>query len=76
MSPETTICATCHAEGTGRCSLPRCGWKSPEIVTRLTDDSEIMVTLPSGRVTFMGWWGGIRFVCRAIFHGFKVKVED
>lgn len=73
---ETAICATCHAEGTGRCSLPRCGWKPPEVITRITDDGEIMVTMPSGRVTFMGWWAAIRLVWHAVRRGFKVKVEE
>jgi hypothetical protein len=46
------------------------------IVTRVTQEGEIMVTLPSGRVMFMGFLVGARFVIDATRNGFKVTVED
>jgi hypothetical protein len=46
------------------------------IVTRVTQEGEIMVTLPSGRVMFMGFLVGARFVIDATRNGYKVTVED
>lgn len=67
-------CHQCGATGTGRCSLPRCGWKPP-LLTVVTDEGEVLVTMPGGRMVFMGFWEAAKFVCRAIFRGHDVRVR-
>ena len=46
------------------------------IVTHVTREGEVMVTMPSGRVSFMGFWAATKFVIQAMRRGFKVKVDD
>jgi hypothetical protein len=46
------------------------------ILTSVTDDGEVLVTTPDGRMRFMGFWTAIRFVVGAIRKGYAVKVED
>jgi hypothetical protein len=40
------------------------------------DDREIIATLPSGRVIFMGWLKAIWFGWCAMRDGYKVEVEE
>ena len=75
MSNHATKCRKCGATATALCSLPRCGWK-PTILTSVTDEGEVMVTMPSGRLMFMGFWEAMEFVSSATFKGYTVKVED
>lgn len=71
---EASLCRQCGAEGTARCSLPRCGWK-PAILTSVTAEGEVLVTMPGGRMVFMGFWDAVKFAWSAIFKGYEVKVE-
>jgi hypothetical protein len=48
----------------------------PVIQTSVTDEGEVLVTLPDGRMVFMGFWEATKFVWRAIFKGYDVKVEE
>ena len=70
----TAVCRQCGAEGTAPCSLPRCGWRAP-ILTSVTDEGEVLVTMPGGRMVFMGFWEAAKFAVRAIFRGHDVRVE-
>ena len=46
------------------------------VLMRVTDDGEIMVTEPNGRMRFMGWVKAICLGWRAMRQGFKVEVDD
>lgn len=45
------------------------------ILTSVTDEGEVLVTMPNGRMSFMGFWQAIKFVSRALFSGYRVEVE-
>lgn len=45
------------------------------ILTSVTDEGEVMVTMPGGRMVFMGFWEAAKFVWRAIFRGYDVRLE-
>jgi len=70
----SAVCRQCGAIGTAPCSIPRCGWRAP-ILTSVTDEGEVMVTLSSGRLVFMGFWEAVRFAWHAMFKGHDVRVE-
>lgn len=70
----TAMCRRCGAIGTAPCSLPKCEWKPP-ILTSVTDEGEVLVTMPGGRMVFMGFWEATKFAYRALFKGYDVKVE-
>lgn len=46
------------------------------VLMRVTDDTEVMVTEPGGRMRFMGWFKAIWFGWCAMRAGYKVKVDD
>lgn len=46
------------------------------ILTSVTDEGEVLVTMPGGRMVFMGFWEAAKFAWRAIFQGYDVKVEE
>lgn len=48
----------------------------PKILTRVTDEGEVLVTMPDGQMVFMGFWEAARFVLGAVFRGFEVGVDD
>lgn len=48
----------------------------PTILARVSDAGEVLVTLPDGRMIFMNFWSAVVFCCRAVFRGYRVKVED
>ena len=68
--------ATHHCGPDKRIRIDAAPSENKVIVTRVTSEGEIMVTLPSGRVMFMGFLVGARFVIDATRNGFKVTVED
>lgn len=45
------------------------------IITSVTDEGEVLVTMPNGRMTFMGFWQAVKFVWSAMFKGYRVEVE-
>lgn len=47
----------------------------PTILTSVTDEGEVLVTMPNGCMTFMGFWQAIKFVMRATWNRHRVEVE-
>lgn len=74
MAQKTAECPLCGAVSTDYCSMQRCEWKPP-IITSITDAGEVTVTMPSGRIVFMGFWEAVKFTWGAIFKGHDVQVE-
>lgn len=46
------------------------------ILTSATDEGEVMITTPDGRMVFMSFWEAFKFVVWATFQGYEVKVES
>lgn len=46
------------------------------ILMRVTDDGEVMITEPSGRMRFMGFLKAISFGWQAMRQGYKVEIEQ
>lgn len=47
----------------------------PTILTSVTDEGEVLVTMPNGRMTFMGFGRAIKFLVRMMGSGYRVEVE-
>jgi hypothetical protein len=75
MTEPPAICPECGRDRSNRePHKPTCSRK-PTVLTSVTDEGEVLVTMPNGRMVFMGFWDATKFVCRAVFSGHRVAVE-